>query len=326
MLVNQQIFKDIIGGVQTKLNHETVKPFIRKAEFAFRNEIGVAMYETLATYPVATANPALEKETYLLEFAHACICWDAYKAALPHLKMRVGDLGVMKSVPANSTPISKWEYVDALESADTMYDDSLNTFYEILEDLAPAPYTASENFKMRHALFIESPARMNYYVGMMGRNVRFYNKLVPYIRRAEELYIQPILGLYYSDFKIACQNMALTPLTLNEANLLEAVRKALGPLAFFEAYPYLPLKIDENGKREVRKKDGLQEEEVAEKGYRNAQRQQLYNDSVLYTARLKDYIQATASTIVFPQFYDEFLANPAPINTEDYTGKSFAIM
>lgn len=327
MLVDIVTLKEHLGGIQTKLNFDTVLPFVKTAEYNFSKEIGKELYAALPSYPVSSATQEIQdKQTWLLYFAKSCISWLAYDMAVPHLKIRIGDLGMMKTLPANTAAITKWEYVDTRESNVAMADAARENFYELLEELLPTEWTTSPAYEVRHDLFIHSPQILGQYVVLAGRNIRFFNQLAVYIRKSEELYISDLITeQVFEDMKEKISDSSVTLSTV-EKKLLEHIRKALASLAIQEAIPFLQLKVDEDGMREVRKKDGIREEEIASKGFRNRTITALNNDGDLYLAKLRKFMDSTASATVFPSYYSANLVNIDDAFTEDYTGKSHIIL
>lgn len=115
-------------------------------------------------------------------------------------------------------------------------------------------------------------------------------------------------------------------LDATERKLVEKIRKAVGHLALYEAYPYLPLMVDEKGLREVRRKDGLQEEELADTKYRNAQRYQLHQDGLFYIAQLKEYLNSVSDASTYVAYYEAFLKPDANDDIDDFTNTPHIVL
>lgn len=307
-MITSANFKEHIGGIQTELDFTTVLPFVNSAAMWFRKEIGNELYTLLAGTPPANSNP--DYQMYYL--ARACVSWRAYELAFPHLKIRVGDVGMMKNSPANTISITKWEYTDTMDSIRKMLDQNLEYFWDEVESRKPTTWTGSLNYQVRQELFINSAAQMDKYVGIVGNNARLFNKLVLHILRAEQHYIKRIATSGVVQALKAKLSDSSPTLTVQEAELVELIRQAIAPLALYEAYPHLSLVVDENGIRQARLKDGTSEQEFPEAGLRNAQRQQLFNDGQLYLANIKSYLNANATASVFPSYYTAYLADGMP--------------
>lgn len=321
LIADENIFKAVLGGIQTKMNFATVEPFVKAAEWNFRQTVGKDLYDWLRN----TAFTADTDQAQLREFARGCIGWAGYDLALPHLKQRVGDLGMMKTSPNGTVAVSKWEYVDTREANMDMVDFMWENFWSLLEELNPNVWKDSVTFSARNKYFIRSAAELTKYVSLVGRNTRFFQKLLPYLRRAEQNYVMPaITEDVFDELK---QKFMDSDQTLNyiEEKIVEKIRYAAAHLTLFEAYPYLPIVVDEQGLREVRKKDGLKEEEIADKGYRNAQRQQLWKDGQFYLAQLKEYLNSVSDASNFVAYYEAYLM-PSDSDEEDFTDKPHIIL
>ncbi|MPR36562.1 DUF6712 family protein [Salmonirosea aquatica] len=322
MLLTLEKLKAQLGGVQAKLNFDTVLPFVRVAERDFRRTVGPELYDYLAGLESAEGD-----EAELAELAHGCIAWAAYDMALPHLKQRVGDLGITKVSPANTVAITKWEYLDMRDSNMAMVDLCWESFWQLLGELDPEVWKSSPARKRYNQYFIRTADELYRYIALAGRNRRFFDTLTEYIRRAEQLYIEDVLTeTVFEDLKDKWQDpdANLTPL---ETKLIEKIRHALAPLAIYEAYPYLPIKVDESGLREIRRKDGTQEEEIADKPYRQAQRRQLFQDGQLFLAKLRGFLDKNATETTFAGYYAlNLVADDYSEDFEDFTNKAHIIL
>jgi hypothetical protein len=135
MLINEAVLKAELGGIQASLNWKTLEPFAKIANRNFRKQIGVELYNELIK-----PNTNL---TELKEIAVGVVAWQSYDLAFPHLKMKVGDLGLMKSSPQNTVAITKWEYVDSREAnlqvVDKLLEDFLSCWKWRLRKFGKAP-------------------------------------------------------------------------------------------------------------------------------------------------------------------------------------------
>lgn len=102
MILKQATFKDRLGAVQTAIAWATVEPFVLSAERNFRERIGLPLFAYLEQLSES------ENEAYQLRvLAEGAIAWAALIRALPHMKFRIGDLGLTKNSPANTIAITK---------------------------------------------------------------------------------------------------------------------------------------------------------------------------------------------------------------------------
>ena len=322
MIVNLQILKAQLGGIQTKLNFDTVLPFVKLAERQFKNDIGPELYELLADGELEAESEELE----LRELAQAYLSWTAYDLAMPHLKLRVGDMGLMKSSPANTVAVTKWEYVDTREANILMSDLYLELFWELLEKVAPEVWIESESFEKRNEYFVTSAAELKKFAPWLGRNARLFDKLLPYIDQTEDERIRPLLtDEVFDDLKQKTQDPE-TVWDLAEKKLLKLVKKLTSMLAIEAAMPYLALVVDEKGFREVRKKDGTQEEEVAEKGPKNRLLQKIHEDARAAEEALRQYLDKNASAQQWPSYYEANVSEDDTPDEDDFSDTKSIIL
>lgn len=309
-LVTLPVLKKHLGGIQTKLDFNTVLPFIKLCEHEFRKDVGSELYAYICDLDPEAGS--IEED--LKYAAQGCVAWAAYDMAMPHLKLRVGDMGIMKNSPTNTIAITKWEYVDTREANMEMRDLFLENFWAILEIVNPEEWTGSDAYKKRQRLFIRSASEISAYAPLVGSNNRFFQKLALFIARVESEYLTDAVTLsLWLDLKSkwASEAMLTDPV---ELELLEHIRRPLAYLALYEAYPYLPVLVDQEGTRQIRRKDGTREEDIAERAYRQAQRRQLWQDAQLYLGRLHKFLSAIASPEQFPSYYNFYVA---PGKSED---------
>ncbi|PQA59154.1 DUF6712 family protein [Siphonobacter curvatus] len=321
MLLSDSVIKARLGAVQTKLGWETMKPYAESAERKFKGVVGLAVCRYLET--ITTQSDAYE----LRALAESALTWSAYVLALPHLKVRVGDLGLMKTSPPNTVAITKWEYIDTLEAAEKQADENLEDFFELLDALKPAAWTESTAYAQRRKHFIRSYDELAAYVSLGGgRNGRFFSMLVPYIARAEELYIRPLITP--SDFAallLKWQNPD-TVWDPQEEQALEAIKKVVAPMAYYEAFPFLPLQVDQASFSSPRTKDGIFDERDPERGDLDTLRRQFFQDGQLYTAQLKTILDTVASPNLFPGYYQAHVKEIPDTEPSDYTHTSHVIL
>lgn len=322
MILTQPIFKARIGGIQTKLDFATVEPFCLAAERSFRDRIGLELFRYLE------ALSDINSEVYQLRvLAEGALAWSALIKALPFLKIRIGDLGMMKGSPNNSLAVTKWEYIDTTDAAEREANDWLEDFFQELEVQRPAVWTASAAYKRRQRHFIRSTDEMAQYVSLGGgRNNRFFDQLVPYIRRAEELYVLPILT--ESDFE-ELRDKWQDPEAVwskEEKKVLELIQQVVAPMAYFEAFPYLPLQVDYKSFSSPRSKDGAVEEREPDPDDVNTLKRQFFKDGELYTAKLKKKLHQIASPELFPGYYEAFLKAAPAEKPEDFTDSPHVIL
>lgn len=320
------IIKAQIGGIQAKLDFRTIEPFTRFAERWFSDQVGREMMLYLAQQATALYPPAPgSDEAELLDLALACMSWRAYELAFPHLKLRASDLGLQKLNTTNTVAVSKWEYVGSREANLAMLDLSLENFWQVVEQIRPDAWTSSAAYQKRQQAFIRSAAELSEYIPTLGRKNRLFEQLLTYVKRAESIYIKPILTeSVYRDLKNTWSRPDAIQ-TRQESELVAAIQPALAHLALYEAYPYLPLTLDVTGITESRSKDGTLEQVAPADSSKITQRRQLYQDGLMYAASLNKYLKATASETLFPGYYQAH--KPTAYQPgEDFTNSTLVIL
>lgn len=318
-----EIIKQQIGGIQAKLDFRTIEPFTRFAERWFTDQVGREMMVYLTGQTTALYPPAPGSDEYeVLDLALACMSWRAYELAFPHLKLRASDLGLQKLNTQNTVAVAKWEYVDSREANLAMLDLALENFWQAVEQIRPAAWTGSAAYRQRQQVFVRSAAEISLHIPTLGRKNRLFEQLLTYVRRAENIYIKPILTeSVYRDLKANWSNPDAI-LTRQESELVAAIQPALAHLALFEAYPYLPLWLDTTGITERRSKDGTMEEVAPDKDSKSTQRRQLYQDGLMYVGDLRNYLKVTATETMFSGFYQAHKPRPnqsTSLNDSDST-------
>ncbi|MGF7217473.1 hypothetical protein GGR92_003647 [Spirosoma lacussanchae] len=322
-MLTKEILKQQLGGINAKIDFQTVEPFVRFAERWFREQVGQELLDYLASL---TAPGIGQDEAELIDLAQSCMSWRCYELAFPHLKLRVGDLGIQKLNTTNAVAVAKWEYVDSREANLAMLDLALENFWSAVERIRPAAWTGSAAYKKRQGVWIRSAGELAEHIPTLGRKSRLFDQLLTYIRRAEAVYIKPVLtDAVYKQLKQRWSDPE-ADLTEPEQELLERIRPALAHLALFEAYPYLPLTLDTTGITERRSKDGTMEEVAPSADSRGTQKRQLYQDGQFYLSELADYLNDTASAHQWAGFYQANQARNGQPEADDFTHSSLVIL
>ena len=328
-MVDEIILKKQLSSIQNKITFETVQSFIVQAERWFKKEFGTPLYGFVSGLAVPSG---VLTDDELRDLSEALISWKCLELSYPHLKFRIGDLGMMKAIPQNHVSITKWEYTDSQNGILAMQDLLLEAIYEHLEAYRPAVWTAEPAYAKRQQYFIRSATELTAILPLAKGNTRFFSTLAAYIKRAESLYLEPAIGMAeWNVLKTIWNNAANpswpdpSPYDPEQVRLIELIQEAIAHLALYEAYPYLPLIIDEEGIRQPRYKDGTREEEFAEPNLRNTQRRQLWHDGHRLMTQAQNYMKAVASATVFPLYFNILQAS-LPDTESDYDGLPHCIL
>lgn len=320
-MLTQEILKTQLGSLQAAMKFEQIAGFCAHAERWFADEIGRELFDYLQGL-----NGTTPEGKELLRLAHSCMAWYAYTLAFPHQKFRVGELGMMKTSVQNTVAVTKWEYVDTRDANLDMLDLSLEYFYRELELQKPAAWTGSIGYKLRNRHFLRSAAELAQLLPIAGRNYRFFQKLITHIEDVEDEEIRAAMtpGVYAA-LKTKWQQGSPS-FSFEEEMLISLTRKAVAYLAIYKAWHYLPLAIDEDGIAEKRSKDGTSEGVAPDGNLRNNMRQQLYTDGQVKLAKLRTFLDETATASLFASYYQKYLAAGTQPEADDFTDKPHVIL
>ena len=311
MILSNELLKKHIGTIEKDTNVAVIQPFWNMAIRELKKKVGNVLVNQIAT-----------QELELKELMEAWMCWYAYSLAFPHLKLRVGNSGIAKGLPANHIAVTKWEYADSRESNIEMQDALLEMIFDYLEDEKPEAWTESDQYLSRQNRFIRSSAELRSILPMVGKSSRFFDQLVTYIGRAEKEYIVDLLTEeVFQEMKTKRNDVDRSP---TEDRIIELIQQAVAHIALYEAMPYLPLKMDEVGVRQVRRKEALATEEIADKKDVKMVRKALWTDAEFYVGKLKSYMMKVSSPTVYPTFYE--IWGNVPSDTTDFSQNSHIML
>ena len=320
-MLTQDILKAQLGSLQAGMKPETILPFMHHAARWLADEVGPDLWTYLKALPPAAADTA-----ELLRLTHSCLAWQCYTLAFPHQKFRVSDLGIMKTSPQNAIAVTKWEYADSKDANLSMLDLSLEYFWRELERLRPNAWVNSDTYKNRQTHLIRSAGEYGTLLPIAGRNYRFFQKLIPHIADAEQEVIRPALTGSVYDGLMQKWAMPRPMLSFEEEQLLGYCRRAVAYLATYEAYPYLPLNLSETGISEQRDKSGMLETVAPDANLRQGLRQQLYLDGQKRLARIRQFLDETATPTLFGGYYQTNLTPAGYQTPDDFTDKPHIIL
>ena len=311
MILTKELLKKHIGTIERDTNVEMIAPFWSMSIRELRKKVGKTLTDSIAS-----------QDTELKDLLEAWLVWYAYSLAFPHLKLRVGNSGIAKGLPANHVAVTKWEYEDSRESNLEMQDALLEMVFDYLEEEKPEAWISSDQYQSRQNRFIRSSSELQKLIPMVGKSSRFFDQLVTYIGRAERDYLADLLTEEVFD-KLKEKQDSDNKSSI-EKRLIELVQQAVAHIALYEALPYLPLKMDEVGVRQVRRKEALATEEIADKKEIHSVRKALWKDAEFYVSKLKSYLLKVSSPTVYPTFYDRW-ANTSP-DTTDFSQNSHIML
>lgn len=233
-----------LGGLQKNVSESTLFPF---AEQATRVHLVPYLGETFLTdldtwYNADPFVPDVQnaKAVELLQYA---LAYYSYLEAFPFLLVHSGDSGIKESSGGNFTParqfvLTKVE-IAALRTADLAMDQALAYLYDNAVTHFPSLASSALYEEAKKQLLQNAKQFSLYY--WISENRRSYLMLLPYIKRAEELYIKSIT----CDELLAEIKSQLLAGTLSGhyQTLTNLLRSALAQYALAEAVAELPVEL-----------------------------------------------------------------------------------
>lgn len=248
--VKDTAFKEFYPSVNRNMEWCTITPYIQQAEdFEIVPAIGQAFYDILNSEYEASGviNDATKARTF--RYLQTALAHFSAYIALMQLNVRVGDAGTNETSSDGVTPIRQWVFNGSRwETAKTAYK-YLDMALEHMEAQVDAANTDYDTFKTSEAYTVSIELLIpNARVFQKHYNIktsrRAYTSLRPYIKKAEELSLKPILCELYDEIKTQWQSNTLT--AANEALIL-TIQSLLAEYTILQSIPDLNFVNDGEG-------------------------------------------------------------------------------
>lgn len=258
LIKTKEELKKYISTLHKNTSHDTLLSFIEQAEFKYVMPfVGPELMEELqVAYDEGTLS---EAQQTLLKLLGKAIAFYALLDTLPFLNASIGDTGVMENQPSGSAPARQWVYHHLENSTATNADVFLDLALSHLDkhkDLFPA-WSESETYKESKSLYINTTAELSRLTNVQGSR-RAFISLQPFILRAEEFYIVPVLG---NELHQLLKDSLLDPAAQNQAQreLLRLVKRALAQYTLVESVPELAFTHTGAGLKVLNENDGIRQ-------------------------------------------------------------------
>jgi len=253
-------FKRFYPAANRNMAWCTLEPFIQQAEDSFIiPAIGLPFYQVLETEYQADGEIANGAKAYTFRLLRTALANYAMYLALPQLNLRIGDAGVNETSASDINPVRQWTFnTGRWESAKTAYQ-YLDMALSDMETQVIAGNTDYEAFKNDEAyteskeLLIPNARKFQRYYNLQNSR-RSYTTLRPYIQKAEELNLRPILGPLLDEIKT--EFLANTLTAENEA-ILPLIQQLLAEYTVVLALPDLNFVNDGDGWRVIENQYGV---------------------------------------------------------------------
>jgi hypothetical protein len=312
-------FKEVIGGVQKSISFGTVEGFIRTAELQnIIPAIGETFHQELSNYIGQDENVKA-----LIQRLKTASGFYALAIGAPQLVTAFGDGGII-APQTGTVPIGKWAYVELRDSSLGQADRALEDALQYLEKYEAKKvsnvyvfntWRNSDEYTISRKSFINSATELSEYFPAAKNSRRVYMAIRPYITRAENNFIEPLIGPeLFEELKTKIADDSST-FTAEEKNLLIQLRSALAYKAFEMGIPYLNLSQDF---RLVTETDGVKNENPATTGKLDGIKLDCQANAEIFSNKLKKYIDTIASSSVLSTYYDSATYTSSTANKSYY--------
>lgn len=305
-------------------------PYVEQATDLFVVKyIGPEVYDALTT-KYQNGETLSTKEQRLLELLQRVVAYYTIAHALPKKLSVVSTMGNMANSPeGGALPVSQWSHKNTLWSvtkdADRFLDEALAYLQTDVDSDSPAfsPWKSSTAYTYDKADYFRSTQDFQGYHNIAGSH-RTYRALLPYIKKAQDKYIIPILGeTQHNALVTAIKNNNATEI---QKKLIEAIRKCLAEYTIFLAVPALTVLIEEDGMKLVSRTDNMDAKtNVASAFFKEAAAgHQLTagDNGRTFQADLIDFLGKNAASFPYWMESEYYLSRQSTDNCEVLGGKS----
>jgi hypothetical protein len=296
--------------IQKHVSWNTLKPFIDTTEDALKALVSEAVFSKLKSG--VWENVWATEYTNLLKLTKRCAAFGILIEAFPSLRSQVSELGIQQSYSDSADLNRPAPVADAkllLQSYQKQYYVASDRMLAFMEQNAHAfpEWTASPSYTEENYLYVRNTAEYQKFVHQVSSR-KLYLALKPYLKNAERLFIESLLGTELSsDLKLFwLEAVKLNFKNLESLNtqypvavygeLIEQIKPVVAFHALATGSVYLAMSIEAEGiflleyqTHETRKANDYR---VIE-----ALRQSTGEQARLYEQRLRDFLASHAETL-----------------------------
>lgn len=260
--VGQTNFKSHYPEVNHSMAWLELLPYIEQATDLFvMPYIGQALYDAIVDeYQQATPN-LNAKQARFLELLQRAVAYYTIFHALPKKLGVVASMGAVTNSPqGGAMPVSMAAFKNQLWSVTKDADRFLDETLEFLQAEVNDGNSDFDDWKGSTAYvegksdYFRSTKEFQGYHNIC-RSHRTFLALLPYIKKAQDKYILPILGKdQHAALVTAIKDNTATE---EQKSLIEAIRRCLAEWTIYMAVPALTVLIEEDGIKVVSRTDGM---------------------------------------------------------------------
>ena len=255
-------FLKYYGGAHRNLHSSTLMPYEEPALRAYLlPHLGRSFYDVLNAYDESGTNdkPRLTEALKLLK--RSLVYYMMYDA-LPDLNVQLTDLGPQQTNDGNGTSNSpsQWSFKAKRWNSMRQADQTLDQLLQFLEEQEGedfATWRASVERSRQRCSVFSSPREIDQHLNIQGSR-RAYDTIIPYFRKAEWRYLEPVLGQEFLK-EIATQYAKPEDGKPLHDRAIVLTQRVLAEYGLLMAIPNLTCVIDGEGIVIVSRRDGFDE-------------------------------------------------------------------
>ncbi len=260
--VGQTNFKLHYPEVNHQMAWLDLLPYVEQATDLFvMPYVGQAMYDAVVNVYLAGTPSLNSKQLRFLELLQRAVAYYTMLHAMPKKLGVVASMGTVTNSPqGGAVPQSLGAFKNQLWSITKDADRFLDELMDFLQKEVNAnnsdfsAWKSSDAYTEGKSDYFRSTKEFQGYHNIC-RSHRTFLALLPYIKKAQDKYILPIIG----EDQHAALTTAIKDNTAStvQKDLIEAIRKSLAEWTIYMAVPALTVLIEEDGIKVVSRTDGM---------------------------------------------------------------------
>jgi hypothetical protein len=253
-VVKDTDFKLFFPAINRNMDWNSIEPFVQQAEDReIIPAIGDEFYQMLETEYQSSGSISNSDKAKTFRLLRTSLAYYSIYHALPQLALRVGDSGTNETSANDIIPTRQWVFNlsrwETLKTAAEYLDMALKHMEDQVQDGNNVydSFKNSETYTESRELLIPNARVFQRYYNINNSRIT-YTKLRPYIRKAEQRFLLPLLDNFYTELSTQHKDGSITG---NNKALLPTVQQLLAEYTVVLAIPDLNFVNDGAGWRIV---------------------------------------------------------------------------
>jgi hypothetical protein len=301
-------FKTFFPSLNRQTEWCTIEPFVQQAEDVdIVPAIGLAFYDVLESEYQASGTVANATKFKTFRLLRTALAHFTMYYAMPQLNLRIADAGVNETSASDIVPTRQWVFNlsrwETAKKAELYLDMALEHMEQQVqaENADYDDFANSDAYTVSKELLIPNAKTFQQYYNI-NTSRRAYTKLRPYIRKAEQIYLVPLLDEFYTE--LSTQHTGNT-LTAANATILPYVQQLLAEYTLTLAIPDLNFVNDGDGWRIMENINGSQMPQQALMAAVQALQTRAEQNAATLEIQLKNHLYANLDD--YPTYRDSDL-------------------